>query len=79
MVIDAGGGTVDFSSYHFLSSTPVSVEEVAPPDCKCIPYRSVSTLWYTHTHYVQVSFKAQHALTPEPECSSAVSLSQTSR
>ncbi|KAI0086044.1 hypothetical protein BDY19DRAFT_376420 [Irpex rosettiformis] len=33
MIIDAGGGTVDLSSYHFLASSPLSVEEIAPPDC----------------------------------------------
>ncbi len=39
MIIDAGGGTVDLSSYHFVASTPISVEEIAPPDCECtIPF-----------------------------------------
>lgn len=36
MIIDAGGGTVDLSSYHFLPSTSASsdAEEIAPPDCE---------------------------------------------
>lgn len=33
MIIDAGGGTVDISSYSFLSKAPVSVEEVVKADC----------------------------------------------
>ncbi|KAI0701306.1 hypothetical protein BC835DRAFT_1404545 [Cytidiella melzeri] len=33
IVIDAGGGTVDLSTYHFAASTPIAVEEIAPPDC----------------------------------------------
>ncbi|KAI0708747.1 hypothetical protein C8T65DRAFT_740129 [Cerioporus squamosus] len=33
MVVDAGGGTVDISSYVFKSSAPLSVEETASPDC----------------------------------------------
>ncbi|KAI0704722.1 hypothetical protein C8Q76DRAFT_631038 [Earliella scabrosa] len=33
MIIDAGGGTVDISSYAFLSTSPVSVEEVTSADC----------------------------------------------
>ncbi|KAI0824346.1 hypothetical protein BC628DRAFT_1322650 [Trametes gibbosa] len=32
-VIDAGGGTIDISSYSFLSSAPISVEEVVSSDC----------------------------------------------
>ncbi|KAI0738324.1 hypothetical protein C8Q80DRAFT_1262843 [Daedaleopsis nitida] len=33
MIVDAGGGTVDISSYSFVSISPVSVEEVAAADC----------------------------------------------
>lgn len=33
MIIDAGGGTVDISSYSFLSMAPVSVEETVKADC----------------------------------------------
>ncbi|KAH9852621.1 hypothetical protein C2E23DRAFT_868473 [Lenzites betulinus] len=33
MIVDAGGGTVDISSYSFVSTLPLSVEEVAPADC----------------------------------------------
>ncbi|VDB90865.1 unnamed protein product [Peniophora sp. CBMAI 1063] len=33
MVIDAGGGTVDISTYSFKSAEPVKVEEIAPPNC----------------------------------------------
>ncbi|KAH9940122.1 uncharacterized protein BXZ73DRAFT_99118 [Epithele typhae] len=33
MIIDAGGGTIDISSYEFASMSPLSVEEVTAPDC----------------------------------------------
>ncbi|CCM04651.1 uncharacterized protein FIBRA_06835 [Fibroporia radiculosa] len=33
MVIDAGGGTIDISSYRFLTVSPTSVEEITEPDC----------------------------------------------
>ncbi|KAH9940105.1 uncharacterized protein BXZ73DRAFT_99103 [Epithele typhae] len=33
MIVDAGGGTVDISSYGFNSTAPLVVEEVASPDC----------------------------------------------
>lgn len=40
MVIDAGGGTVDLSTYKFTSVDPITVEEIAASDCKwrVIPY-----------------------------------------
>ena len=34
MVVDAGGGTVDISSYIFKSSAPLSIEETSVPDCE---------------------------------------------
>ncbi|KAH9940124.1 uncharacterized protein BXZ73DRAFT_43112 [Epithele typhae] len=33
IIVDAGGGTVDISSYEFTSMSPLTVEEVNPPDC----------------------------------------------
>lgn len=33
MIIDAGGGTVDLSTYSFTGTSPISVEEIATPDC----------------------------------------------
>ncbi|THG93264.1 hypothetical protein EW026_g7931 [Hermanssonia centrifuga] len=33
VIIDAGGGTVDLSTYVFTTMTPMTVEEIAPPDC----------------------------------------------
>ncbi|KAI0338760.1 hypothetical protein BDW22DRAFT_1337232 [Trametopsis cervina] len=33
MIIDAGGGTVDLSTYLSTASNPVTVEETAPADC----------------------------------------------
>ena len=40
MIIDAGGGTVDISSYSFLSMSPLSVEEVTAADCE-LPLRHI--------------------------------------
>ncbi|KAF8917493.1 hypothetical protein CPB85DRAFT_1374267 [Mucidula mucida] len=33
LVADAGGGTLDISSYTILGQHPLVIEEVAPPDC----------------------------------------------
>jgi hypothetical protein len=35
MIIDAGGGTVDISTYTFTSAMPIKVKEIAIPACKC--------------------------------------------
>lgn len=35
-IVDAGGGTVDLSTYMVNSTTPVLVEEISPADCKFI-------------------------------------------
>lgn len=41
MIIDAGGGTVDISSYSCVSTTPqLVVEEVAPAECEHESYLS---------------------------------------
>lgn len=36
MIIDAGGGTVDLSSFKFTSTDPVSVEEISPSACRLL-------------------------------------------
>ena len=46
MIVDAGGGTVDISSYEFTSVEPLSVEEIAAADCKF----SVGRLHRADTH-----------------------------
>jgi hypothetical protein len=33
LVADAGGGTLDISSYAVRGTTPLVMEEIAPPDC----------------------------------------------
>ncbi|PCH36683.1 hypothetical protein WOLCODRAFT_157381 [Wolfiporia cocos MD-104 SS10] len=33
MVVDAGGGTVDISTYKFSALSPLAIEEVVAPDC----------------------------------------------
>ncbi|KAI0310591.1 hypothetical protein OF83DRAFT_1070299 [Amylostereum chailletii] len=33
MVIDAGGGTVDLSTYTFAEASPIKIQEIAPPGC----------------------------------------------
>ena len=34
MVVDAGGGTVDISSYAFSSTSPLRAREIATPGCE---------------------------------------------
>jgi hypothetical protein len=41
MIIDAGGGTVDISTYTFTSTTPIKVKEIAIPACKCLHYLDI--------------------------------------
>ncbi|KAF9817090.1 hypothetical protein IEO21_03672 [Rhodonia placenta] len=33
IIVDAGGGTVDLSTYRFVSVSPMTVEEIVAPDC----------------------------------------------
>jgi hypothetical protein len=33
LVLDAGGGTLDISSYAIRGTLPLVIEEIAPPDC----------------------------------------------
>lgn len=33
MIIDAGGGTVDISTYAIIKSSPITVEEISSPEC----------------------------------------------
>ncbi|EIW83972.1 hypothetical protein CONPUDRAFT_50452 [Coniophora puteana RWD-64-598 SS2] len=33
LVLDAGGGTLDISSYAIRATNPLVIEEIAPPDC----------------------------------------------
>jgi hypothetical protein len=33
LVADAGGGTLDISSYAVRGTAPLVMEEIAPPDC----------------------------------------------
>lgn len=33
MVIDAGGGTIDVSSYY-MTTSPATLQEIAPAECK---------------------------------------------
>ena len=36
IIVDAGGSTVDISSYLFLSTSPMSVEEATSPECESL-------------------------------------------
>ena len=33
MIIDAGGGTIDVSSYY-MTASPATFQEIAPAECK---------------------------------------------
>lgn len=37
IVADLGGGTLDFSAYNIISSSPVVFHESAPAKCKHVP------------------------------------------
>lgn len=37
LVADAGGGTLDISSYAIRGTSPLVIEEIAPPDCPYLP------------------------------------------
>ena len=34
LIIDAGGGTIDISTYTVLNNRPLRVEELYEPECK---------------------------------------------
>ena len=38
LIADAGGGTLDISAYAIRHTSPLIMEEIAPPDCLC-PFR----------------------------------------
>jgi hypothetical protein len=33
LIADAGGGTLDISAYAVKGTSPLTIEEIAPPDC----------------------------------------------
>ena len=58
IIVDAGGGTVDISSYLFLSTAPILVEEVTSPECESsIPLGHC--FWANHR--TKASFRARRA------------------
>lgn len=42
VIVDAGGGTLDISSYRVVGSSPLMLEEVAAPDCECCHFSFIS-------------------------------------
>lgn len=34
MIVDCGGGTVDLTTYEFVTADPIQVEEIASPACR---------------------------------------------
>lgn len=38
LIVDAGGGTVDLSKYSFVTTSPITVEEVTSPDCQFLSF-----------------------------------------
>lgn len=49
LIVDAGGGTIDISSYTVLKNAPLQVEELFQP--KCQPPRLQSSLWSLKRSY----------------------------
>jgi len=37
LIIDAGGGTIDISTYKVVSNGPLQVEELCEPKCESVP------------------------------------------
>ena len=60
MIIDAGGGTVDLSTYKLTSVSPMSAEEIAPPDCKSAVTTTIPRLIL---YFTQVFFMGLHEST----------------
>ena len=46
VVLDAGGGTLDVSSYTVTDSSPVELRELTTPDCEYSYLRDVE--WHRH-------------------------------
>ena len=40
MVVDAGGGTIDISSYTVTSTSPLEMEEFHEPKCNALTFYS---------------------------------------
>lgn len=38
LIADAGGGTLDISGYAIRGTTPLVMEEIAPPDCQSLSF-----------------------------------------
>ncbi|KAI0310789.1 hypothetical protein OF83DRAFT_1069981 [Amylostereum chailletii] len=52
MVIDAGGGTVDLSTYTFAESSPMTIKEISAPGCKRVFEGSVIVRKRAEEHLV---------------------------
>ena len=39
LIVDAGGGTIDISSYVVTKGVPLQVEELFRPECQSCPLR----------------------------------------
>ena len=64
IVVDAGGGTIDLSTYTFLSTTPITVEEATAPDCtygRCIFLLQISLITMGNKFSFQVYLKGPAA------------------
>ncbi|KAI0941758.1 hypothetical protein AcW1_003559 [Taiwanofungus camphoratus] len=50
LIVDAGGGTIDLSTYTFAQVSPLSVEEIVSPDCIMQGSTRVNARAYTFLH-----------------------------
>ena len=53
MIIDAGGGTVDISSYKFVDTAPMTVEEISPAECEKRFHPDYTQDLHYHTFLIQ--------------------------
>ena len=56
IIVDAGGGTVDLTTYTFITAAPIVMEEVAPPACT---YNAHHLSVFHLSSFLQVSWRVR--------------------
>jgi len=57
LIIDAGGGTIDISTYKVLRNVPLQVEELYEPQCELHPSMAG---FLVQSHLFQALYKAEN-------------------
>lgn len=61
MIVDAGGGTVDLSTYQFVTANPISVEEISAPDCRLLSAHHIARVINVGCRYTAGLYESEHA------------------